>query len=223
MGQRSETSRNCGIIYIFSDPNLHGDPLMKTSLILAFIACCAALHLASPSLAEEVSQELLIQDSGNDTTVNLAGIYASGFLSVAETVKFTPPRPSWTLDAVQVLGWDGYEENGTLPEEQIICMEIRDENLNLLYRFTDSQLPYFTFIGQPGIAVIEVPSIPIKGDFYVCFYDRGAVDIGLDRNNAEGNSYFYDSLNSELVPAEVGTTDSQELLPVNWIIRAVGH
>jgi hypothetical protein len=219
----SEWSSICGIIYIFSDPNEHGDPLKKTALMLAAICCCAALGSVGSSLAEEVQQDLLIQDSGNDTTVNLAGIYASGFLGVAEAVKFEPPRSGWTLDAVQILGWDGYDENGTLPEEQIICMEIRDENLNLLYRFTDSQLPYFTFIGQPGIAEIEVPSIAINGDFYVCFYDRGAVDIGLDQNNAEGNSYFFDMLNRELVPAEVGIKGSEELVPVNWIIRAVGH
>lgn len=197
--------------------------MKKTILLLAAFCSFAALCLASPSLAEEVRQELLIQDSGNATAVDLAGLYSSGFLSVAETVKFEPPRSGWTLDIVQILGWDGYEVNETLPEEQTICMEIRDENLKLLYRFTDSQLPYFTFLGQPGIAEIEVPSIPTNGDFYVCFYDRGAVDIGLDWNNVEGNSYFFDMLTGELVPAEVGTNGSEELLPVNWIIRAVGH
>jgi hypothetical protein len=213
----------CCIIYIFNNLIEHGDPLKKTILLLAAFCCFAAFCLASPSLAQEVQQEILIQDSGNDTTVNLAGIYSSGFLDVAEAVKFEPPRSGWTLDAVQILGWDGYDENGTLPEERTICLEIRDENLDLLYRFTDSQLPYFTFIGQPGIAEIEVPYIPINGDFYVCFYDRGAVDIGLDRNNVEGNSYFFDMLNRELLPAEVGIKGSEDLVPVNWIIRAVGH
>ncbi len=195
---------------------------------MAAFCSFAALSLASTALGQEVlgqevQQDLLIQDSGNETTVNLAGIYSSGYLGVAETVKFTPPRPSWTLDEVQILGWDGYEENGTLPEEQIISMEIRDENLDLLYRFTDSQLPYFTFIGQPGIGVIEVPSLAISGDFYVCFYDRGAVDVGIDRTDAEGNSYFFDMQTKELFLAEVGMAGSEELVPVNWIIRAVGH
>lgn len=197
---------------------------MKKILLLVAFCSFVALSLASPVLGqEEVQQDLLIQDSGNDTTVNLAGIYSSGYLGVAETVKFTPPRQSWTLDAVQILGWDGYEENGTLPDEQIISMEIRDENLNLLYRFTDSQLPYFTFIGQPGIGEIEVPSISINGDFYVCFYDRGVVDIGLDQNSIESNSYFYNMQTGELVLAEVGIQGTEGLIPVNWIIRAVGH
>jgi hypothetical protein len=209
------------IIYIFCDLIEGGDPLKKILLLVAF---CSFAVLAIPALGqEEVQQDLLIQDSGNDTTVNLAGIYSSGYLGVAEAVKFTPPRQRWTLDAVQILGWDGYEENGTLPDEQIISMEIRDENLNLLYRFTDSQLPYFTFIGQPGIGEIEVPSIPINGDFYVCFYDRGAVDIGLDQNSIESNSYFYNMQTGELVLAEVGIQGTEGLIPVNWIIRAVGH
>ncbi len=197
--------------------------LEKTNLFLAALCCFMALCLAAPSLAQEAQPEKLIQDSGNDTTVNLAGLTSSGYLGVAEAVKFTPPRPSWTLDAVHILGWNGYEENETLPEERIICMEIRDENLNLLHRFTDSHLPYFTFLGRAGIAVIEVPSIPINGDFYVCFYDRGAVEVGLELSNGVSNSYFFDLPNKQLEPAEVGTDDTEGLLPVNWIIRALGH
>lgn len=192
-------------------------------LVLTALTCLATIFLTGTSLAEEGSRDLLIQDSGNETTVNIGALYSSGFLGIAEAVKFTPPRPSWTLDAVQIWGWDGYEDNETLPEERIICMEIRDENLNLLYRFTDSQLPYFTFLGMPAMAEIEVPSVPIIGEFYVCFYDRGAVDIGLDWNNVGESSFFYDALTEELYPAEVGTADSEELMPVNWIMRAVGH
>jgi len=165
----------------------------------------------------------LIQDSGNDTAVNVAGWYSSGLLTYAEAVKFEPPGSSWTLDAVQILGWDEIYENETELNEQIICMEIRDENLNLLYRFTDSQLPYFTFLGMPGFAVIEVPSLPINGDFYVCFYDRGAVEVGLELSDGVSNSYFFDLPNKKLEPAEVGINATEGLLPVNWIIRAVGH
>lgn len=194
----------------------------KTILLLAAVIS-AALSLAGPSIAQEAGQEILIQDSGNETTVNLGGLFRSGFLSVAEAVKFTPPRPGWTLDAVHILGWNGYDGNDTLPDEQIISMEIRDENLNLLYRFADSQLPYFTFVGQPGIGVIEIPSIPMSGDFYVCFYDRGAVEIGIDRNEVKETSFFYDMQTKELFPAEVGIRDAEELAPVSWIIRAVGH
>ena len=195
---------------------------MKTILLLAAVIS-AALSLASPSLAQEAGQEILIQDSGNETTVNLGGLFRSGFLSVGEAVKFTPPRPGWTLDAVHILGWNGYDGNDTLPDEQIISMEIRDENLNLLYRFSDSHLPYFANQGVPGVGVIEVPSIAVNGDFYVCFYDRGAVWVGVDFNEAEGNSYYYDIKTGELFLAAIQIEDSEEFLPANWIIRAVGH
>ncbi|MCR3883255.1 MAG: hypothetical protein NUK54_02640 [Methanothrix sp.] len=196
---------------------------MKKILLLTALFSTLAFFLAGTSLAQETGREMLIQDSGNETIVNLAGLYSSGFLSVGEAVKFTPPRPGWTLDAVHILGWNGYDGNESLPEEQVISMEVRDENLNLLYRFTDSQLPYFTFVGQPGIGVIEVPSLPISGDFYVCFYDRGAVDVGIDRNDVEGSSYFFDMQTKELFPAEVGIVGSEELVAVSWIIRALGH
>ena len=116
--------------------------------MLAAICCFASLYLASPSLAEEVQQEILIQDSGNDTIVNVATYRSPGYVSVGEAVKFTPPRSSWTLDAVHILSWVPYEENDTMPEERMISMEIRDENLKLLYRFTDSHLPYFSNKGE---------------------------------------------------------------------------
>jgi hypothetical protein len=197
--------------------------LKKTISLLAAFCSFAALCLASPSLAQEVQQETLIQDSGNDTIVNVATYRMPGYLKVSEVVKFTPSRPSWTLDAVEIWSLVPYEENDTLPEDRIILMEIRDENLNLLYRFTDSYLPYFANKGQPGIGVIEVPSVPINGDFYVCVYDRGAVAVGVDLHEVEGNSYFYDLKTGELFIAEVAIEDSEELLPINWIIRAVGH
>lgn len=197
--------------------------MKKTIFLLAAVVSTAAFCLSSPSLAEEAVQEILIQDSGNETIVNVAAYRNPGYLRVAETVKFTPPRPGWTLDAVHILSYLPYGENDTLPEDQIISMEIRDEDLKLLYRFVDSHLPYFANQGQPGIGVIEVPSVPVSGDFYVCFYDRGAVAIGLDFNEVEGNSYYYDLQTGELFLAEVAINESDEPVPVNWIIRAVGH
>jgi len=211
------------IIYIFDGPNGHGDPLKKTISLLAGLYCLAIILMVGSSAAQEIGQELLIQDSGNETVVNVATYRSPGFLNVAEAVKFTPSRPSWTLDAVHILSLVPYDSNDTLPEERIISMEIRDESLKLLYRFADYYLPYFANGGEPGVGVIEVPSIPINGDFYVCFYDRGAVWVGVDPNEVENNSYFYDMRTGELFSAEIEINGSEELVPVNWIIRAVGH
>lgn len=206
------------IIYIFDDPNKHGDPLKNAILFLAALTCLANIFLIGTSLAE-----VLIQDSGNETWVNVATYRSPGLLRVAEAVKFTPPGPSWTLDAVEIWSLVPYGENDTLPEDQTISMEIRDESLNLLYRFTDLHLPYFAYGGKPGVGVIEVPSIPISSDFYVCFYDRGAVWVGVDPNKVENNSYFYDMQTRELFLAEIAINGSEELMPVNWIIRTAGH
>ena len=212
----------CAITYIFGDPIEDGDPLMKTILLLAAVIS-AALSLVGPSIAQEAGQEILIQDSGNETMVNVDTYRSPGYLTVGEAVIFTPPRSGWTLDAVEIWSLVPYGENDTLPEDQIISLEVRDENLNLLYRFSDSHLPYFANQGVPGVGVIEVPSIAVNGDFYLCFYDRGAVWVGVDFNEAEGNSYYYDIKTGELFLAAIQIEDSEEFLPANWIIRAVGH
>ncbi|MDF0593701.1 hypothetical protein P0O24_08905 [Methanotrichaceae archaeon M04Ac] len=196
---------------------------MKKILLLTALFSTLAFFLAGTSLAQETGREMLIQDSGNETIVNVDTYRIPGYLKVAEAVKFTPPRQSWTLEAVHILSLVPYEENDTLPDDQIISMEIRDENLNLLYRFTDSHLPYFTNQGDPIVGVIEVPSLPISGDFYVCFYDRGAVAVGVDFDEVEGNSYYYNMQTGELFLAEIAINETEEFVPVNWIIRALGH
>ena len=139
---------------------------------------------------------------------------------LAEAMKFTAPRSDWTLDGVRILGWDEYVENETRPAEKIIALEIRDEELNLLYSFTDSQLAHFNY---PGLVEIEIPPISIDGDFYVCFYDRGAMSIGVDQDDPSGNSFIFVKPTKELKPAAFLTDNSEESVMVDWIIRAVGH
>ena len=68
-----------------------------------------------------------------------------------------------------------------------------------------------------------MPPITINGDFYVCFYDRGAVKVAWDQNEVSGNSYFFDTFSKELIPAAFFIEDSEDPVPVNWLIRAVGH
>ena len=192
--------------------------------------CCAAIGFVDIGLADpddgtndRLGEDVLIEDSGNISSLNISGLYPTGFFGVAKTVKFTPTKSNWILDRVLILGWDGFVVNETLPVERVISLEVRDENLNLLYRFTDSQLPYFHFSGTPGIAKIELPPITINGDFYVCFYDRGAVKVAWDQNEVSDNSYFFDTFSKELIPAAFFIEDSEDPVPVNWLIRAVGH
>ena len=81
------------------------------------------------------------------------------------------------------------------------------KNINLLYRMADTQNAYFTFL-FPILRAIDLPSIPVTDEFYVIFYDRGSMFIGMELENATGNSYLYDSLYSELLPVEF--TDAEQ-------------
>ncbi len=160
------------------------------------------------------------------TFISTASLFNIGSYFAAETVKFTAPKAGWKLNRVEIIGWDGY--NGTavsVPAQQTIAMEIRDKDLNLLYRFNDIQWPYTNFvlnITRPMPISIDLPSIPVSGDFYVCFYDRGAVLMGTEIGNATGNSYFYDAVSREIIPSALPTNDNQTV-PVNWIMRAYGQ
>lgn len=170
---------------------------------------------------------VLKQDSGaNITNMNMS-LYSSGedwgidAFGVGEAVKFTSPKPGWKLKQIRVVGWNGFNEtNRTVPSPDNFLVEIRDENLNLLYRFADTQNAYFTF-PAPVLRAIDIPALPITGDFYVVFYDRNTMMVGVELDNGTGNSYFYDSLSSELIPAKFKIDNVST--EVNWVIRAVGE
>jgi hypothetical protein len=150
-------------------------------------------------------------------------------LDVSEMAKFTAPRPGWTLTGVSILGYDMF--NGTpetVPADRTIAIEVRDQDLNLLYRFTDSQRPYFNLaknLTAPSVASIDFPPVAVTEEFYVCFYDRGAILIGAELSNATNNSFIFNRGAGELYPAEVPQTleANSTLMPVNWVIRAIGY
>jgi len=171
---------------------------------------------------------VLKQDSGvNLTKINMTlysaatdwGIDAFG---VGEAVKFTAPKPGWKLMQVRVAGWNGYNDTTKIiPSANDFLIEIRDKNLELLYRMSDTQNAYFTFTA-PVLRAIDIPALPVTGDFYVIFYDRGAMVMGMEQENGTGNSYFYDSLSGELIPASFKDANNKST-KVNWVIRAVGQ
>jgi len=171
---------------------------------------------------------VLKQDSGaNLSEMNLTlysvrtdwGLDAFG---VGEAVKFTAPKPGWKLMQVRIVGWNGFNETTrTIPSANDFLIEIRDESLNLLYRMTDTQNAYFTY-PAPVLRGIDLPALPLTGDFYVIFYDRGAMVVGMEPENGTGNSYFYDSLSSTLIPANFKDENNRST-QVNWVIRAVGE
>ena len=95
---------------------------------------------------------VLKQDSGtnlskmNMTLYTAATDWGLDAFGVGEAVKFTAPKPGWKLMQVRIAGWNGYNETTkTIPPANDFLIEIRDKNLNLLYRMADTQNAYFTF------------------------------------------------------------------------------
>ena len=171
---------------------------------------------------------VLKQDSGvnlsrmNMTLYSAATDWGIDAFGVGEAVKFTAPESGWKLMQVRVAGWNGYNDTTKIiPSANDFLIEIRDKNLQLLYRMSDTQNAYFTFTA-PVLRAIDIPGLPVTGDFYVIFYDRGAMVMGMEQENGTGNSYFYDSLTGELIPASFKDANNKST-KVNWVIRAVGE
>lgn len=171
------------------------------------------------------SMIVLKQDSGTNITKMNFTLYSAGrdwgidAFGVGEAVKFTAPKPGWKLKQIQILGWNGFNETTmTVPSPGNFLIEVRDEKLNLLYRLADTQNAYFTF-PAPVLRSIDIPALSLTSEFYIIFYDRSTMMIGMEFENGTGNSYFYDSLFSELLPVQV----KNETTKINWVIRAVGE
>jgi len=198
------------------------------------VLCLAALSMAGVGAAADAaaaSDQILNSFEGNLTEKSLAPVDMVSLLGrtgffVAETVKFKAPKANWKLDSVQLLGWDGF--NGTVesvPQERIIGLEIRDKDLKLIYRFADSQLPYTNYAfnaTQLYPLTIRVPQVPVSDEFYVCFFDRGAVAVACERLNETSNeSFIYLEPGNQLLPANLPGSNN-ETLPVNWIMTVSG-
>ena len=204
---------------------------MKKMILLIAALCCAALsynvlaqgNVTEPQLAvlkQDTAENLSAANLTLYTAVDDFGIDA---FNIGEAVKFTAPEPGWELKAVQVLGWNGFNQTaGSIPQQSNFLIEIRDQNRDLLYRMADTQNAYFTF-PVPLLREIEIPSIPMTGDFYVVFYDRGSMWIGMEQENGTENSFFFNGLNKETSPAQFTYGEDNQTLKVNWVIRAAGE
>ena len=109
-----------------------------------------------------------------------------------------------------------------MPNPLPFAVEIRDANLRLVYHFADAQLPYFTTDIGVRVANIEVPDMPMNGDFFVCFYSYRSLGLAAELQNSTGNSYIFDKLTGSLYVGSLPSKNNQTL-PVNWLIRAAGQ
>lgn len=143
-------------------------------------------------------------------------------MNIGEAVKFTAPKAGWKIKGVKVLGWSGFNNTTKMfPSDRNFLLEIRDKDLNLLYRFADVQNGYFLSPTGPFFGAIEIPALPVTGDFYVVFYDRGSMVILMEEDNGTGNSFIYG--NGEILPAQKVNTTTNQTYAINWMIEAVGQ
>jgi hypothetical protein len=180
--------------------------------------------------SQSTDELVLYSYEGNITDKNILPVDLLSYIGkpaffFGEAVRFKAPKANWKIDSVQLYAWDGYDgSNESIPSERLIGLEIRDKDLNLLYKFADSQIPYTNYVrNATGMypLTIEIPQIPVSDDFYVCFYDRGAIAIASEPlNRTSENSFLYVDgrlLNSTLPTSETTVT------PVNWIMKVTGR
>ena len=221
------------ITYLYAGSNSSsGDQLRRIVSITALICfatlcfgCLAENTMAETATSATAPQEnitILKQDSGtNLSKINITFVVSPTFGS-AQTVKFTAPNPGWKLKHVLVIATDGWNESRSeSPKPLPFAIEIRDANLSILYHFADTQLPYFTSGAGIGIADVEIPDLPIEGDFFVSFYGYRSIALAAELQNATGGSYLFDKLTHQLFEGALPTRDNQTI-PVNWLLRAAG-
>jgi hypothetical protein len=196
-------------------------------MVLSLTGISAAADAKSPE------NQLLNSYDGNLTqkkivSIDLLSVMGLPAYFIAEAVKFKAPKPDWKLNTVQILGWDGF--NGSvesIPRERIIALEVRDKDLNLLYRFTDSQLPYSNFVRNASETypfTMRLPSIPVSDEFYVCFYDRGAIAVAAEvLNKTSENSFIYVEEGNTMLPSNLPLFGQTESVPLNWIMTIGGN
>lgn len=204
---------------------IHGDHLKKMILLLACL-CCAALCINAIA-AETATSKLttLRADSGKNYSEMNFTLFSSlaefGILDAGEAVKFTAPKSGWKLQKVRIVGWSGFNQSAQkFPDDGNIMLEIRDKDLNILYKFADAQNNYFLSDAGPLFGEIEIPTVLVTGDFYVVFYDRGAARIGMETTDNTGKSFLF--MDGQMQPAEIPFDETNETVKINWLIEALG-
>ena len=211
-----------------------GDHLKKIVLLIAALCCvvlCSSAMAAEKTSVPKIT--ILKADSGknlsqmlseeNFTLYSATDTFGLSGMAIGEAVKFTAPNPGWKLMALQFVGWTGFNNTTQrFPADRNVLVEVRDKDLNLLYKFADAQNMYFASTNTPVITGMEIPSLPVTGDFYVVFYDRGSMVLGMESapGNETSKSFFFG--NGQLFPAEFTNKKTNETFKANWVIRAIG-
>jgi hypothetical protein len=217
-----------------SVPEKAGPQQEKTAQPMSFSAqeaiekTVGQVSAAASATGPKKALTVLKQDSGtnlsemNYTLFSAVGEFGLAGLGIGEVVKFNAPKPGWKLKGVQIAGWSGFNNTTKLfPADKTFLVEIRDSNGDLLYRYIDIQNLYFASVTGPIASQFDIPALPVNGDFFVVLYDRGSIVLGMELNNATGNSYFVKD--NQLFSAEFKNAKTNETQKGNWLIRAVGE
>jgi hypothetical protein len=201
---------------------------LKITILL--LACLFLAALCINAVATEAASSQLTalrEDSGKDysemnfTYFSTLDEFGVDGLGIGEAVKFTTPKDGWKLQKVRIVGWSGYNESTQLfPADKNIMLEIRDKDLNILYKFADAQNNYFLSETGPLFGEIEIPAVPVTREFYVVFYDRGAARIAMESNDGTGSSFLF--IGDRIQPAEFSSRETNETVKINWLIEAEG-
>jgi len=203
---------------------------MLLSMAISCLLAVSFISISVPADAQNSEVQVLYSYEGNITEkkvipVSVLSIYGMPGFFIAEAVKFEAPKDNWRISAVQLFGFDGYNgSQESAPEERTIALEIRDKDKNLLYKFADSQIPYSNYARNATLLyplTIEIPQIAVSDEFYVCFYDRGAVAVGSETlNETSENSFIY--VENELLPALLPQSENVST-PLNWLVAVSGR
>ena len=181
-----------------------------------------ATATAAPASTSQGNITTLKQDSGTNLTIMNITFTNSPAYGVAQAVEFKAPKPGWILAGIQVMATDNWNASSKeQPKPLPFTIDVRDENLMLLYHYEGIQLPYFTYSNGVRMAIIDVPPLSLNGTFYVCFYGYGALPLAAELQNATGNSYYYDERTTQMYYG-VMPWRNNKAQHVNWLIRVVG-
>ncbi|MCJ7445258.1 MAG: hypothetical protein MUO26_12175 [Methanotrichaceae archaeon] len=200
--------------------------------VLVLTSLCLIVVMGLSIAAEPPKSEVLnsfkgnLSENRNLDLLTMAQLFGLNGLNLGETVKLKAPKPNWTLRGIEIAGYDGFNgSRESLPSPEIIALEIRDKDLNLLYKYADSQLPYSNLWRNstgPVVMRFELPPTRVTDEFYIVFYDRNAVQVMAELNST-GDSYFFNPYGkTKLEPAEVVQIKDNKTIPINWIMTAVG-
>jgi hypothetical protein len=176
----------------------------------------------APAQVSQGNITILKQDSGTNLTIMNFTFSNSPAYGVAQAVEFKAPKPDWILGGIFIMATDGWNATSKeLPKPLPFTIEIRDENLMLLYHYEGIQLPYFTNSNGARMPIIDIPPLQLNGNFYVCFNGYGALPLAAELQNATGNSYFYDERTAKMYYGVI-PWNNNKAQSVNWLIRVMG-